>query len=113
MFPTWIKALTTAFNNVVFGRPLGFAVTPKTRQEWSPQWGMIRPQLWAIGLLCFAAVIGGVRLAVGQAQVGGTVVNIVWVGFDLLLLSVIIRAVLYRGFSADPPIDNPEKGAAF
>ena len=115
LFPTWIRALTTAFNNVVFGRPLGFAVTPKTKQEWSPQWGMIRPQLWAIGLLIVAAVLGALRLAVGQAQVSGTVVNIGWVGFDLLLLSVIIRAALYRGFSTDPPVtvDNPEKGAPF
>jgi len=36
LFPVWIKACTTAFNNVVFGRPLDFAVTPKTRQRSRP-----------------------------------------------------------------------------
>ena len=32
LFPVWIKALTSAFNNVYRGRSLAFAVTPKARQ---------------------------------------------------------------------------------
>ncbi len=33
LFPVWIKACWTAVLNVYAARPLGFAVTPKTRQE--------------------------------------------------------------------------------
>jgi cellulose synthase (UDP-forming) len=116
LFPIWIRAFTTAFNNVVLGRPLGFAVTPKTKREWSPQWRLIRPQLIAMGLLGFAAVIGIARLVAGQAQAVGTTVNVAWVLFDLLLLSVVIQAALYRGFPATGSDEqlNPgttEKGA--
>lgn len=107
LFPTWIRSFTTAFNNVVFGRGLGFAVTPKTKQEWSPQWGLIRPQLIAMGLLVAAVIVGAVRMAVGQAEVVGTAVNIAWVCYDLLLLSVTIRAALYRGFTGDVPSHPP------
>jgi cellulose synthase (UDP-forming) len=120
LFPVWIRAFTTAFNNVVLGRPLGFAVTPKTKQEWSPQWRMIRPQLTAMALLALATLIGIARLVAGQAQVVGTTINIAWVLFDILLLSVVIPAALYRGFPTGentterPPLVNPgttEKGA--
>lgn len=100
LFPVWIKAFTSAFGNVFRGRPLDFAVTPKvvTASE-GPRWDLIRPQLVAMGLLVAALVIGGVRLAVGQAQVLGTALNVVWVVFDLVILSIIIRAARYRGSS--------------
>lgn len=103
LFPTWIRAMTTAFNNVVFGRSLGFAVTPKTKQEWAPQWGLIRPQLIAMTLLTLGVIAGTVRMAIGQAEIVGTVVNIAWVLFDLLLLSIVIRAALYRGYTQEIP----------
>ena len=45
LFPTWIKACSTAARNVWFGRPLGFAVTPKARQTGGPSWSLIRPQI--------------------------------------------------------------------
>jgi cellulose synthase (UDP-forming) len=35
---------------------------------------------------------------VGQADLLGTSVNIVWVIFDLVIFSVIIEAVRYRGY---------------
>jgi cellulose synthase (UDP-forming) len=98
LFPVWIKAFTSAFGNVFRGRPLDFAVTPKvvTASE-GPRWDLIRPQLVAMGLLTAALVVGGVRLAVGQAQPLGTALNVVWVVFDLVILSIIIRAARYRG----------------
>ena len=34
LFPTWIKACTTAARNVWFGHPLGFAVTPEGPPVW-------------------------------------------------------------------------------
>jgi cellulose synthase (UDP-forming) len=102
LFPVWIKAFTSAFGNVVLGRTLDFAVTPKTgRQEGGSAWHLVRPQLWAIGLLVVAAVVGVVRIAVGQAPPAGTGFNLVWVVFDLFIFSVIIKAARYRGFDAE------------
>jgi cellulose synthase (UDP-forming) len=99
LFPVWIKAFTSAFGNVYRGRALDFAVTPKTvtATEGRPRWDLIKPQLVAMGLLVAALVIGGIRLAVGQAQPLGTALNVVWVVFDLVILSIIIRAARYRG----------------
>jgi cellulose synthase (UDP-forming) len=101
LFPVWIKACTTAAGNVLFGRDLGFAVTPKTRQNEGPSWSLIRPQLVAIAALLLAAVVGLVRMFSGLGAPAGTLVNIGWVVYDLVILSVIIRAALYKGFT--PP----------
>ncbi|MFL4477576.1 glycosyltransferase family 2 protein [Paeniglutamicibacter sp. ORCA_105] len=99
LFPTWIKACTSAARNVWFGRPLGFAVTPKDRQEGGPRWSLIRPQITVAVLLGIAAVAGLVRLAAGLAEPLGTLVNVAWVVFDLLVLSVLFKAVRYRGYT--------------
>lgn len=98
LFPTWIKACTTAARNVWFGRPLGFAVTPKARQDGGPSWSLIRPQLIVMVLLAIAAIVGIVRLATGLNEPLGTFVNVVWVVFDLIVLSVLIKAVKYEGY---------------
>lgn len=98
LFPVWIRACYTAFLNVVFGRPLGFAVTPKTRQNAeSVPWNLIKWQLTAIGVLLVASVIGIVQLYFGAISVLGVGVNLFWVMFDLLILSVVFQAVRYRG----------------
>jgi len=96
LFPLWIRACTTAISNVYLGRSLGFVVTPKTRQAGAPAWGLIKPQLVAMGLLAAAGVLGIVRMAVGQADVTPTLVNLAWIVFDLVVLSVIVQAVRYR-----------------
>lgn len=104
LFPTWIKACTTAARNVWFGRPLGFAVTPKARQSGGPSWSLIRPQIVVSILLAVAAVVGIIRLAAGLAEPLGTLVNVVWVVFDLVVMSILVRAVLYKGYepAAEP-----------
>lgn len=99
LFPVWIKACTTAAGNVLFGRGLGFAVTPKTRQDGGPPWSLIRPQLFAMAALVIAAVTGLVRMFTGVGAPAGTLVNVGWVAYDLVILSVIIRAALYKGFT--------------
>jgi cellulose synthase (UDP-forming) len=99
LFPVWIKACTTAAANVLFGRDLGFAVTPKSRQDGGPPWSLIRPQLVAIAALVIAAITGLVRMFTGLGAPAGTLVNVAWVIFDLVILSVIIRAALYPGFT--------------
>ncbi|HEX5729980.1 glycosyltransferase, partial [Microbacterium sp.] len=105
LFPVWIAACTTAFNNVVLRIPLGFAVTPKTRQESTgPQWRLIRVQLVVMLLLVIAIVIGCIHLIFNGADPVGTGVNIAWAIFDLVVLSVLFTAITYKGFT---PIETP------
>ncbi len=107
LFPLWIRAAVTAVGNVVFKRSLGFVVTPKTRQEGGPPWRLIWPQLTAMALLAAAAVIGLVRLATGvETSVISTAVNVFWVGFDLVILSVIVQAARYTGPDAPAGKDS-------
>lgn len=107
LFPVWIKSFTTAFGNVFLGRELDFSVTPKVRPTTTgPQWHLIKPQLIAMGLLVTAAIVGAVRLAVGQATWLGTGANLVWVVFDLVIFSVLIRAALYRGHDVPSETDT-------
>lgn len=107
LFPVWIKSFTSAFGNVFLGRPLDFAVTPKTKreEEGGPPYHLVKPQLVAMGLLAGAAVIGLVRLlAFDQGSALGVYLNLFWVAFDLVILYVVITAARYRGFEpvADP-----------
>jgi cellulose synthase (UDP-forming) len=102
LFPVWIKSCTTAFRNVYFNRPLGFAVTPKTRQDQGAvPWELIRPQLIAMTVLVVASCIGIVQLWRGSISALGVGVNLFWVLFDLVVLSVVIQAVRYRGFTKE------------
>jgi cellulose synthase (UDP-forming) len=98
LFPLWIKARSTAAANVFLHRPLGFVVTSKTRQEGGTfPWRLIWPQLLAIAALVVACVVGVVRLWLSETStVLGTAVNVVWVAYDLLVLSVVIEAARYR-----------------
>lgn len=101
LFPVWIRSVTTAFGNVYRGRALGFSVTPKTRAaEGRPRWDLVRPQLIAMGALVLSLVAVAIRYAVGQAEGIAPLINIVWVLYDLMVFSIIIRAVLYT-----PPSD--------
>ncbi|MEO5920195.1 MAG: glycosyltransferase [Pseudolysinimonas sp.] len=98
LFPIWIRATTSAAANVFFGRPLGFSVTPKTRQTLRYAWKLVAPQIVVATLLVIAALVGIARLAVGLGDPIGTTVNVLWVIFDLLVLSVIVPALRYKGF---------------
>ncbi|MFJ2504191.1 glycosyltransferase [Microbacterium sp. NPDC087592] len=101
LFPVWIRACVTAFANVVFHRPLAFAVTRKDgRDPRGVPWREIWPQLTAIAVLSVALVIGVTRVLLGTADGVGTLVNTVWVVYDLVVLSVIIQAARYRGPAA-------------
>ena len=98
LFPVWIRACWTAFANVVFGRPLSFAVTRKDgRDPRGVPWREIWPQLTAMVVLSVALVIGITRVVIGTGDGTGTLVNTVWVLYDLVVLSVIIQAARYRG----------------
>lgn len=99
LFPVWIRACVTAAGNVFLGRPLGFVVTPKTRQAGgSFPWRLVMPQLVAAIVLVVACAVGVVRLWTGAADsVIGTGVNVAWVAYDLVVMSVIFRAARFRG----------------
>ena len=95
LFPLWIRATWTAVANVVFHRPLGFVVTPKTKQEQArPPWRLIWPQLTAMVLLVAAGGVGTARYLMGTVSFDllSLVVNLVWAVFDLVILSVVISA---------------------
>lgn len=102
LFPVWIKACYTAFLNVVFDRPLGFLVTPKVAHVRDAiPWRLVKWQLMAMVLLVAASVIGVVQLYFGRAvSLLGVGVNLFWVIFDLVILSVAVHAVRYRGHAA-------------
>lgn len=102
LFPVWIRACVTAFRNVYFDRPLGFAVTPKTKQHRdSLPWHLVKWQLLAMVALTVAMVVGVVRLHLGAISTLGVTVNLVWVVFDLLILGVIFQAVRYHGYEPE------------
>ncbi|HWJ81155.1 MAG TPA: glycosyltransferase family 2 protein [Nocardioides sp.] len=99
LFPIWIRATVTAVANVWFGRKLGFVVTPKERTEGGTRFParLIWPQLTIMVLLVAAVVVGVVQLVRGEdVTFIGVAVNTVWVAYDLVVLSVIIQAALYR-----------------
>lgn len=97
LFPIWIKATTTACANVFFHHPLGFAVTPKIRQDGGNQWVLIKYQIFTICVLLVAAVVGILRLVLGLSEPIGTLVNVAWVLWDIGLMSILIPAVRFRG----------------
>jgi cellulose synthase (UDP-forming) len=119
LFPVWIKALVTAAANVWFGRPLSFAVTEKRHVDGPGRFPvrLIWPQLAFMAALVLAAIMGlsllfipgGADVTLGEPLTPlGVGVNTVWVLYDLVVLSVIIRAALYRAPAPDsvPSIDN-------
>jgi cellulose synthase (UDP-forming) len=100
LFPLWIRATWTAVANVWFHRPLGFVVTPKTKQEQTrPPWRLIWPQLAAMVLLVGSGAVGTTRYLTGIASFDllSLVVNLVWIVLDLVILSVVISAATRTG----------------
>ena len=100
LFPLWIRATWTAVANVWFNRPLGFVVTPKTKVERTVlPWRLVWAQLTAMVLLVIAGAVGTVRYLMGTASFDllSLAVNLVWIVFDLVILSVVISAVVYTG----------------
>ena len=110
LFPLWIRATVTAAANVWFGRRLGFVVTDKERRERGPRFPvrLIWPQLGIMVLLVVAVVVGVVQLWRGEdVTVIGVAVNTAWVAYDLVVLSVIIQAALYRAPEREEELVTP------
>jgi cellulose synthase (UDP-forming) len=56
-----------------------------------------------------AAVVGLIRLATGLAEPLGTLVNVAWVILDLVVMSILVRAVLYKGYEPVEDVDAGER----
>jgi cellulose synthase (UDP-forming) len=96
LFPLWIRAALSAAGSVWLRRPLGFIVTPKTRQAGAGL-RLIWPQVAAMALLVVAVLYGLARLAMGLVDDRTPlVVNLGWAWYDLLALSVVVEALCYR-----------------
>lgn len=104
LFPLWITAVISTIRNVYFGQPLPFVVTPKTRQGVTGQWRLVRVQIATIVILAAAGIWGAARLATGTApNIPGTMVNVLWAGYDVFSLSVVWMALRYRPSNESEP----------
>ncbi len=96
LFPLWIRACYTAIGNVFFGRELGFVVTPKTRQH-GLHLRLVWPQMMMMAMLGLSMAVGLGHLGMGTAtQPGPVVVNLLWASYNLAMLSVVVKAAMYR-----------------
>lgn len=92
LFPLWIQAVMTVFS----GARLRFQVTPKTRQS-GVYLSLVWPQLLITVLLVLSSVYAIVGLILGwRHDTIGVLVNVLWAGYDVLTLSVILRAAVYH-----------------
>ncbi len=102
MFPVWIQAIISVFT----GKKLGFIVTPKQRQSGNflP---IIWPQVLIAGLTIAAMLFGIFSFIVGwNSKLDGILVNIFWGCYNIVMLSAIIRAAVYKppeNWSPHPP----------
>jgi cellulose synthase (UDP-forming) len=99
LFPIWIQAILS----VVTGAKLSFEVTPKQRQSGN-YLTLIWPQLTVMLLTASAILYGIYTFAAGvNTNLVGILINIFWCGYNIVLLSTIVRSALYK-----PPSDwNP------
>ena len=104
LFPLWIQAVVS----VLAGAKLKFVVTSKQRQTGN-YLHLIRPQLLIVWLTALAIGYGLFSVVVGwNLQVGGTLVNIFWGCYNIVMLSAIVRAAVYK-----PPAGWEARSPAF
>lgn len=99
MFPVWIKGCWSAFRNVYFGRKLDFIVTPKERPTGAQPypWRLVMWQAVAVATLLIGSVIGAGRLITESGgTLFGTIVNWIWVTYDVVVIGIIFTAARYR-----------------
>lgn len=105
LFPIWIDAVVSAVKNIYFHQPLSFVVTPKNRVK-SASFRFVTVQVVLIFLLIVAVIYGLLGLALGLRPDGVAVLaNVFWATYGLLLLSVVVRALLFVN-SADTSVEE-------
>jgi cellulose synthase (UDP-forming) len=99
LFPIWIRAMTTAVNNVFFGKKLGFMVTPKEksghRVNLTDLW-TVWPQVTMMLLTALAILYGLTEVALGANRVFGILVNSFWAAYNIVLLAAAPYAALWQ-----------------
>ncbi len=104
LFPLWIQAVVS----VLTGAELRFAVTPKERRSGN-YLKLVWPQALIVWLTGLAVLYGLFSVAVGwNVQVEGVLVNVFWGVYNIVLLSALLRAAVYR-----PPADWEAKPPEF
>jgi Glycosyltransferases, probably involved in cell wall biogenesis len=93
LFPVWIRAVVSVYANT----KITFKVTPKQRQS-----GNFLPLVWPQMLFIAATGAGivyqAIRLSLGAPlSITGFTINSIWGIYNILSLSVIVRAALYTG----------------
>lgn len=92
LFPLWIRAVVT----VLTGAKLRFVVTPKQRQSGN-YLPLVWPQALVIWLTGLAIAYALLAFAFGwNQQWEGLVINIFWGCYNILMLSIIVRAAVYE-----------------
>lgn len=95
LFPVWIRAIVSVYANT----KITFKVTPKQRQS-----GNFLPLVWPQILFVVATAAGiawqGAQLLAGAPlSLTGFLINSFWGMYNILALSVIIKAAVYNGGS--------------
>jgi cellulose synthase (UDP-forming) len=104
LFPLWIRAVLS----VVTGTRLKFVVTPKQRQSGNFL-RLVWPQALLIGLTVASIGYGFLLYAIdGVVDLNGVLINVLWGGYNVWMLSAIVRAAVYR-----PPDDWDPQPPAF
>ena len=112
LFPLWIKAVL----GVLVRRKIAFAVTPKTRQS-GHFLSTVKVQIFVIALTAASLGFAIAGLASGRRDdYLGLFVNAFWGCYNVMQLSVIVRAALYsppRGWNPQPPMrDRAERSVS-
>jgi cellulose synthase (UDP-forming) len=104
LFPLWIRAVFS----VVTGTRLKFVVTPKQRQRGNFR-RLVWPQALLIGLTAASLGYGFLAYATGSLpSLSGVLINTMWGGYNVWMLSAIVRAAVYQ-----PPDDWDPQPPAF
>lgn len=104
LFPVWIRALTSAVNNVLFGAKLAFMVTPKEstahKRNFADLW-TVWPQIAVMVATLLAVAWGLLLVATGDSRRFGILINCFWACYNIVLLSAAPYAALWQ-----PPHDE-------
>ncbi len=99
LFPVWIRALTSAVNNVLFGAKLAFMVTPKDKshhkRSLADLW-TVWPQIAVMMATLLAVTWGVIMILGGDSRRFGILVNCFWACFNVVLLSAAPYAALWQ-----------------
>jgi len=94
--------------SVLSGKKLTFVVTPKERQD-SKDFRFVWPQVLMIGLTVAGAIFAVIKYLTGNStELVGLLVNLFWGAYNIIMLSVVIKALYYKlpeDWNPKPPVE--------